>query len=343
MRIILPADSYRNEVLLHLRVGLLRHPAVTSVELGKHYFHAGPYAGATVLHVQWPEALADWGRPIEPRKLDAAVAQLRRWRDAGVAIVVTRHNRGTHFPSPGTGERLYDAVYALADGIVHLGRSSLREFREERPELDVPQTVIPHGDYALLVRDVDRRAARERLGFAPDDFVVLMLGHLRQREELRWLAHALRRLVRQVPEARLLITGRTQYERPERRRGRERRIHYRPEHVPHDRVAETVAAADVVTVPRLAPLNSGAVPLAFTFGRVAVGPDVGVVGEILTETGNPVCTPGDPGSLAAALEKARRLAHTGHGDANRHYAREHWGLDRVAARHVEFYQQVLGR
>lgn len=50
-------------------------------------------------------------------------------------------------------------------------------------------------------------------------------------------------------------------------------------------------------------------PLAFLYHKVVVGPKVGNIGELLSETGNPTFDPDDKKDILRALEEARRLAH----------------------------------
>jgi glycosyltransferase involved in cell wall biosynthesis len=81
--------------------------------------------------------------------------------------------------------------------------------------------------------------------------------------------------------------------------------------------------------------------LGFTFGRVVVGPDVGVVGEILRATGNPVYDPRRPNSLGKALERASKLRRRGKGQENAAYARSRMDWSSIAQQHVALYDKLI--
>ena len=110
--------------------------------------------------------------------------------------------------------------------------------------------------------------------------------------------------------------------------------------VPASDIPDFFNAADVVLIQRRHILNSGNVPMAFYFGKIVVGPDVGNVGEWLRATGNPVFDPGRPESVAVALEAGLRLAEGGFGETNRAYADSELSPARAARRHLEAYASV---
>lgn len=56
--------------------------------------------------------------------------------------------------------------------------------------------------------------------------------------------------------------------------------------VPAEKVQYFVNAADALVISRLQVLNSANVKVGSSFGKVVVGPDSGVVGEILHQTGS---------------------------------------------------------
>jgi glycosyltransferase involved in cell wall biosynthesis len=110
--------------------------------------------------------------------------------------------------------------------------------------------------------------------------------------------------------------------------------------IPDEEVQLFLRAADVLVIPREGVLNSGNVALGFTFGRVVVGPDEGVIGEVLRKTNNPVYEPGDAQVLSDAL-KAVRNSDTRRGERNKAYAMEEMRWEKVASRHVDLYREVL--
>jgi len=111
--------------------------------------------------------------------------------------------------------------------------------------------------------------------------------------------------------------------------------------IPHENVPGLLRVADLLVIPRKKALNSGNVALGFTFGTVVVGPDVGVIGEVLRETGNPVYDPTQPKSLGTALEQGIGLTRSGKGEENRAHAEDYWDWTDLAAEHVDFYHELI--
>jgi glycosyltransferase involved in cell wall biosynthesis len=110
--------------------------------------------------------------------------------------------------------------------------------------------------------------------------------------------------------------------------------------ISHEDVPGLFNLADVVVIPRADGLNSGNVALGFTFGKVVVGPDTGVIAETLHETGNPVFDPVKPSTLGRALEQARSLAVERKGEDNRSYAEAHLDWDTIADQHAQFFTSL---
>jgi len=74
-----------------------------------------------------------------------------------------------------------------------------------------------------------------------------------------------------------------------------------------------------------------------------VGPNVGVVGEVLRETGNPVFDPASTQSVGEALERGCELQAEGKGDENAAYAAEHMNWTTIAGQHVRFYHRLRSK
>jgi glycosyltransferase involved in cell wall biosynthesis len=322
---------------------LAKQSGIVRVDRGLDHFWTGPL-DADVVHIQWPENLFEWREPSvsDLAKLEAMLA---RWK-ARAVLVVTVHNRYPHYRNTSLFERLYRLVYGYTDGIIHMGHASVAELAATHPELDhKPRAVIPLGDYTCFPNVVGRVEARRILGVGPRQYVVLFLGSLRHTEETRLLLEGFR--ATQVRRKRLIIAGRVALSRHRLvrvvRRARltlDPRIILRQGFIPDDQVQHYANASDVVVIPRVQILNSSSVSLGFTFGKVVVGPRTGVVGEILSDTGNPTFAPQDALSLAEALEHAQVLSAEGKGESNREHARRYWSWDHVAAQHVEFYERL---
>lgn len=307
-----------------------------------------PDPSRDVLHVQWPEELCGWERPSIERVREIRRG-LERWKEAGAALVATRHNTLPHAHRNAAAAELYEAVLSRADGIVHLGRASRDGLIDAYA---CPQVVIPHGNFPDAT-PVGRREAREELAIDPRAWVVLVFGAVRHFEEKRLVLEAFERLP--VPEKACVVPRWHEATRPSWKRSPLRRIadHYTDlrarramrvgdGHVDPERVRYYFGAADVVFVPRIDALNSGVVPLACSYARALVGPATGNIRELLEETGNFTYRPADPDAAAAALVEAHGRDLDALGRRNRSHAEESWAWEDVARRHEKLYRRVSG-
>ena len=101
------------------------------------------------------------------------------------------------------------------------------------------------------------------------------------------------------------------------------------------------AASDIALIHRKEILNSGNLPMAFYMGKVVVGPNVGNVGEILRETGNPTFDVNNIDSLEDSIKTAMRLKMHGKGGENKEYAQKKFTSEIVAEQHKKIYATLI--
>jgi glycosyltransferase involved in cell wall biosynthesis len=346
MRVLLAADRDGNPFVDQLGESLEALPEIEEVFYGAGGFWEEPRR-ADLLHLHWPEALVGWRDP-EEKELRRVRERLALWRE-GALVVATVHNTLPHYGATAAARRLFRTVYEGAEGIVHMGRASREDFASRYPDLeDKPRALIPHGLYGSFPDEITREEARAGLALGAGDFVALSFGTLRHPEELSLLHGGFRTVP--AESHRLLVAGTVLphprravrlYQRWQRRRlRRDPRVSFHPGFVPEERVQVFLRAADLLVIPRLRVLNSGNLVLGFSFGLPVLGPDTGVVGEILRETGNPVFEPGSRRSFALALREARELRGTDLGERNRRHAERHWAWPGLAERHLRFYESL---
>lgn len=352
MRVLIASDistdGTGNPFLLQLLRALTKQEAVEAVQHGTSWFFWKEPDDTDIVHLHWPEWLLPEGR--EPTEDDLAnMAETLRYWSSKAALITTIHNEHPHYRNTDAFRRLYELVYRHTDGFIHMGEASVRMIRERFPRAskEAQHTVIPHGDFRFFVNaGISREGGRRHLGLPSNDFVILSLGWIRHLEELD-----------------LLLKGFNDYDDDEKKLVLANRLpwpswktlaHYtlrlklrlssntlvKSSFVPPDNLPYFAEAADVLVIPRKKLLNSGNLQLGFTFGNVVVGPDEGVVGEILRATGNPVFNPENPASLSRAFGSAKELAAEGKGIENRSYAKEHWNWKTVSQSHVSFYEKV---
>lgn len=243
-------------------------------------------------------------------------------------------------------QKLYRVIYSLADGIIHLGKASVEEFKKFYPDFaSKPSVIIPHGNYACFKNVVSREEARGKFNLEPDEVACISFGALRNMGEIELLWRGFREF--NCSQKILFIVGRICWDRSRLRHRilrwrfrRQKQMKIYEGFLPEDEVQDYLNATDIVIIPRINSLNSGNVALGLTFGKVVVGPDTGVIGETLRATSNPVFDPLDSKSLAAAILRARDLLTTNLGENNRAFAINALSWNKIAQQHIVFYQKL---
>jgi glycosyltransferase involved in cell wall biosynthesis len=210
-------------------------------------------------------------------------------------------------------------------------------------------TVIERGrDPERLGRPSPERRVRARqdLGLADDDEVVLAVGRQEYPKGLRHLLDAAGRLVGRRPRLMVLVAGRAGHATAELERQRDelgladrvRFLGFR------DDAPELLAAADVFAFPSLYEGLGGAVIEAMALGLPVVASDLPALREVVEPDGNAVLVPaGDADALAGAvgdlLDDPDRRAR--YALRSREIFDERFTLERSTARMVELYRRMV--
>ncbi|MBR2210282.1 MAG: hypothetical protein IJ896_02245 [Fibrobacter sp.] len=290
-----------------------------------------------LLYFQWPEAIFNWSR--NQIDLERLSRHFDRIKESGVRTVVTCHNLHPHNNDVLTTD-LYNLVYSKVDAFHHLGRYSFRIMSEKYPHRY--HFIAPHHIAGnLWAHPLCTADAKRRLHIPENNIVVSSFGAFRNDDEVRLFIEMakdinnrhLTFLVPRIPMGHF-YNGRhikrtikyllnvLQYKRMG--------IKYSG-YLPDDELNVWLYASDVVFIQRKEILNSGNLPLAYSAGKVVVGPDLGNVGEILKETENYSFNPYDRASVRQsvlnAIEDERRDNHLG--SRNLKYAQENWSASKV--------------
>ena len=307
----------------------------------------GPAArNAEVIHFQWFEVLI--GAPSLLKMLVKSAAfllQLIACRLAGKRLVWTIHNLQSHEArhprlEHWVARRMARHVDVM---IVHCERA--RGDAARHLGIPVDRIIsIDHGHFiGLYPNTVDRREARERLGIAPDEAVLLFFGNIRPYKGLDDLVRCFK--ATSEPRIRLVIAGRP-VDDDAARQTREicdgdPRILLKAGFVPDDDLQIYFNACDVTVFPYRNILASGAVILAMSFGRACIAPSLGCIPGVLEKRSNFLYDPGQPDGLAEALGRALSSRHelARMGEANLDAARKlDWPT--IAARTAAAYRRV---
>jgi glycosyltransferase involved in cell wall biosynthesis len=217
---------------------------------------------------------------------------------------------------------------------------------------DRPVTVIPNA----VDPDVFAPPPVPSGAPGPRGATVLFVGTVCEKKGIRELVEAFDTVVREVPDARLLVAGRDQVDPATGRSFTEGlRTMLSPataEHVEflgpvdHDRVAELIARADVCAMPSHMEAQGLVWLEALACGRALVASTAGPGPEVVEDgLSGLLVDPHDVGAIAAAVvalledPDRRRVL----GAAGRTRVLERFSIDRLVDRNVEHYRQVLAR
>lgn len=272
-------------------------------------------------------------------------------KEKGIRIVATVHDLEPHYSKSEEENLFYTIVYSYADIFVHLGEYSKKLFEQRYP--NVQHVLIPHHVYDHEYKEIpNRKASLRKLHLSSRKKRILCFGAFRDEEELMMVdslateAHKLGIEI-MAPHYYTMKQWMNRYKRFKRwvkMRLRERQVpglRIYGWDISHELLPFFFGAADAVLIQRKKILNSGNLPLAFLMGKVCIGPNIGNVGGILKETGNPTFDPSSTTSLCLAVNEGLRLAASGKGEQNREYALHHWSTDTISAEIYHLYQKVL--
>lgn len=315
------------------------------VDLDQFWEKTGQY---DLLLFQWPEELfKNWSEPTET-DFDLLVDALRYW-SCRSKLYIIRHNLHPHYRFSAQYLRLYDLTYSFMDGVVHLGQFSKVDYLYRYPDRNQhqKQLVIPHPLYTSMSPVIDKSLARERLNIPRTSQVVLVFGSVRNYAEYSTIMESFDKV--NIANKFLLISS-VQFDKFGKsklksyfnllRTRMTRNLKVGHAFIPSEAVSNYLSSADVILIPRQAPLNSGNLPLGFQFQKVVVGPNYGNVGEILSQTGNPTFYFDNSSSVARALEEGAELANRGKGIENYNHAMRNWSHNELSKKYLSLLSEL---
>ena len=307
-----------------------------------------------VIYFQWPEALMGWEHYTDEKAQRAFEYLSLRKKDS--KLIVIRHNLYPHYKRSREYELWYDAFYTYMDAVIHMGRSSLEDYIDRYPNIYDSQLhwIIPHPWYATLPNTANKLESRQFLNISAEREVITIFGVLRQSEEQALAKKSFDNLTlgcktlvasqwieQSIPSWRINPYKRALNIIENYYQNKSKKYRLGGGRVPEDQIQYYLNASDIIFIPRLNTLNSGNVPLAFTFSKVVVGPDIGNIGEILHQSGNPVFDPDDYMSATRALMEGIKMSKQGKGLENYQYAKNNWNLEITGKSYSEFFKELM--
>src|SRR4030042_115554 len=241
------------------------------------WIREGLFTPGDLLHAQW------WSPPLALIYFIVAFC----FKIRGIPVVFTVHNVFQHERVP-VYNMISRLLFSLGDHfIVH----SLSNKGQLTGYFYIPGdriSRIPHGPLGIHVRgDTDREMIRGEFGFNRKDKVVLLFGAIRPYKGIDTALHAFSDVVKQLPEARLLIAGRLwekwdRYEDIVNDLNISDYIKKHFEYIPSDEVEKYFLAADLVVLPyQHFDSQSGVGATALAFNKPMIVTETGGLPELV--------------------------------------------------------------
>lgn len=262
-----------------------------------------------VIHLNWIQRFCKFDPDQKAESLRFTLRNLRNFfflKKQGYQIVWTIHNTLSHEPSAPLVEQSFRWILShLCSDIVVMSEYSRQEFartywRTKRVH------VVPHGNYiGAYPNQISRTEARQQLGIAPHQTVLLHFGQIRPYKGINHLLSAFNQL--KNPEVVLLISGLCRepelLARIEQAAQADPRILLRLQFIEDKDVQVYMNACDWVILPYQKILNSGSALLALSFSRPVIVPQRGALTELIADGEVGFCYHRDC-DLADALRRA---------------------------------------
>lgn len=269
-----------------------------------------------IWHLHWPESL------FSSTTVPGCVARALRLltlqmlaRMGGVRIVWTIHNLGSHERRyPRLEKWFWPRFLRRVDAFISLSQTAmvLAEAHYGLHNHTARRYIVPHGHYRdAYVCDTPRAQAREKLGVAKDEFLIVYFGLIRPYKGVPELVRAFRGAKQH--RLRLIVAGAVKQEEEAaaiRAAGDgDPRLHLDFRFLSDAEMIERIRAANLVALPSRTALNSGSLLLALSCGTPTAVSRSPLATEMQREVGERWLTliddPWSPQTLDAAITWAR--------------------------------------
>lgn len=257
----------------------------------------------------------------------------------GAAVVNTEHNDHRHFSH--LQNTVNCVTYPLVDAFISNSQSTHNSLRAyERPFIRAPHTVVYNGiDFERIEASIDPGETM------PEGPVVATVGVMTAQKDQETLLQAMKLLVEDLPEARLVVVGdgskRAELEQMARDLGIERSVHFTGYVPTREEVYGILKHSDVFAISSIYEGFCVAAVEAMGCGLPVVASDIEVLREVVADGGRFASTQ-DPASFSAELGRLltdNEAAAALGGRARERAAR--FTIERTAEAYYDAYESVL--
>jgi glycosyltransferase involved in cell wall biosynthesis len=241
--------------------------------------------------------------------------QYMKWRGLKLAQICHEfESRETQGLMARLADRMKVIVFQSFDIIFLHGASNLNKFNSLYPMIPRERLrEIVHGNEQIFPQPPDAQAqraiAQQKYGLRDTNQLVLFFGTLTPSKGIPDLIKAFEGVFAQNPSARLLIAGMpTKYMdmsalfRQVNESGLQDAVIFDSRYLAMEEIAPLMLRADVVVLPYLNSSQSGAVQVAYSFGRPVVATNVGAFPEVIDDgLSGFLVPPGSPRELGKAI------------------------------------------
>jgi alpha-maltose-1-phosphate synthase len=249
-------------------------------------------------------------------------------------VVATVHDVKLHLGEATLVARLTNYVYIRSADHVFVHGLKLRNELVNAGIDNSKISVIPHGAYSFFTR---ANAGAE------EDAVILFFGRIHPYKGLEYLLDAMPLILKELPNAQLIIAGRGDLAELQQRIQRSLNITVMNEFIPDDQVAELFERAAVVVLPYVEGSQTGVVPIAYSFKKPVIVTNVGSINEVVEDgkTGF-IVPPRDAAAIADAVGKILTDRHQRLQMGENAYRKmnEEFSWDTVVRETVRVYTQI---
>ena len=212
-------------------------------------------------------------------------------RLAGIRLVYTAHNILPHESSK-IDRFLKYIVYKSSHGIIvhsaFIKDALLKSFKVDPNKIHV----VPHGnfDHYLPETSISSQEARDELGLAEDDVVLLFFGYIRAYKGLDMLLEAFDIAASKNKRLKLVIAGMPHTAELEKstkafieKSAAKDRILFHGRFIPHEEIKHFFVSADLVVLPYKHIYHSGIIHLAYSYGKAVLATNVGDFSETIVQ------------------------------------------------------------